>query len=130
MLRRRNIDATGMGEGDSKITFENCETIEAGGYTFKIETKERYWNGYNGKMENLPGFFMEGHVALTGCPEDAVLLEKFAAENKLVLDAHKKETTCEPPGYAELYHKAVVEDVREEYPTYLGEVPKRAKDFL
>jgi hypothetical protein len=130
MLFRRTINTTGIVEGENRTTFEKSETIGIAGYGFRIETKERYWRGYSGKMEDMPGFFMEGHVALTDCPKDATNLEMYAAENGVVLATYKKETTCEPDGYAKLYHRAVVGDVMEDYSKYLREIPLKIGNLL
>jgi len=131
MLTARKFVGEKLGDDKSKETFKKQDKIETKGYSFQVETEEHYWSGYeHGKMEDMPGYFMTNAVSLTGYHNSATDYEKIAAKNKLVLYKNKIETTHEPAGYAEIYHKALTDEVRSSCEEYLSRVPKEVKILL
>ena len=102
-------------------------------YTFRVYSIEEHWAGYpGGKMEDMPGNFLEQEVSIVGCAHPNHI-EAIAAENNLRLtNPHqlRKETTNEPEGYAKLKHDQLVGDVRNNSEKYIGMIKGAVKRFL
>jgi hypothetical protein len=131
MLIARKFLGGKLGNDQKRETFRKQDEVETKGYKFQLATEEYYWSGYeSGKMEDMPGHFMTNKISLTGYPDSATDYEKIAAKNKLALYKNKKETTFEPAEYAEIYHKALMGEIRSNPKEYLSRVPGKVRDLL
>jgi hypothetical protein len=103
-------------EKQDKILNSYKTKVEAGKYTLVVQTIERYWAGHDsGKMEDMPGTFLDTMVSLDGISGELSPLEALALELKVnLLEKSGKEITNEPKGYAELYHNQFVEKVKKD----------------
>jgi hypothetical protein len=120
----------GLKDDQTKKVLNKNEVVESDGYKFRIGTNEKYWAGHPHKMEDMAGFFMTTTVSLIEAPDSSTAYEKIAAENRLVLYKKEIETSSQFDNYAEQYHLAMVENVRDHSKEYLKRVPEKVKDHL
>ena len=116
-----------------EILFSEETEVSVRHYTFRVYSIETHWKGDScGKMEDMPGDFLNQEVSLIGC-ENPTSLEAIAAENNLRLTREhelKKETTSEPEGYAKLKHDQLVKDIRTNSERYIQRIRGAVKRFL
>ena len=112
----------GLKDDQTKKVLNKNEVVESDGYKFRIGTNEKYWAGHP--------FFMTTTVSLIEAPDSSTAYEKIAAENRLVLYKKEIETSSQFDNYAEQYHLAMVENVRDHSKEYLKRVPEKVKDHL
>ena len=112
------------------ILFSEKTEVPMRDYTFRVYSIEKHWAGDpGGKMEDMPGNFLEQEVSIVGCTHPNHI-EAIAAKNNLRLTQLHKETTNEPEGYAKLKHDQLVGDVRNNSEKYIRMIKGAVKRFL
>jgi hypothetical protein len=97
---------------DNNTLYDRTDSVTVGRHTFGVHTSEHHWKGGSGgKMEDIPGNFLEQTVQLNDC-ENPSVIEQLGVMHTVRLYHQRKETTNEPPGYADLKHKQLVEQVQ------------------
>ena len=115
------------------ILFSKETEVSVRDYIFRVYSIETHWAGDPpGKMEDMPGNFLEQTVSIIGCT-NPTHIEAIAAENNLRLPGFyplRKETTNEPRDYAKLKHEQLVEDVQNNPERYIRMIKRAVKEFL
>jgi len=115
------------------ILFNETTEVDVKDYTFRVYSIEKHWEGdLHGKMEDMPGNFLEQTVSIIGC-KNPTYVEAIAAEANLRLTGEnelKRETTNEPQGYAKLKHEQLVRQVRDHPEQYIRLIRGAVKKFL
>ena len=109
--------------------YYQTDSITVGRHTFRVHSIETHWAGDpQGKMEDMPGNFLEQTVILTDCKKPSPV-EQLGVKYQVVLYRQKKETTSEPRGYSKLKHDQLLELVQASPGDYTrniqGEVKKK-----
>ena len=109
-------------------SFDETERIRTGLYTLEVTTKSHYWKGVEGgKMEEMPGWFMDQKLSLLEIKADDPLHVLAREKLPIRLMGKHREITNEPIGYAGLYHNDFVEDVKDDPSEYISENILRRK---
>jgi len=115
---------------DNNVLYDKTDSVTVGRHTFGVHTDEHRWKGDPaGKMEDMPGNFLEQTVNLTAC-ENPSPIEQLGVQHKVLLYTLKRETTNEPRGYAELKHNQLVESVRASPEQYTKRIQSAVKAVL
>jgi hypothetical protein len=112
------------------VLYAKREAVKVGRHTFNVHTIETHWQGDpHGKMEDMPGNFLEQTVQLTAC-DNPDAIEQLGVQYLVVLDHQRKETTHEPRGYAELKHTQLVKRVQTSPEQYTRNIRRAVKEKL
>jgi hypothetical protein len=112
------------------ILYDKLDSIKVGRHTFKVHTNERHWQGDPaGKMEDMPGNFLEQIVKLNAC-ENPSPIEQLGVQYQVVLYKCKKETTSEPSSYAPLKHQQLLDLVQKSPMQYTRNIQRAVKEKL
>lgn len=116
---------------ESEIINSYESSIKTGKFTLTVRSVEKYWPGHDsGKMEDMPGTFLEVKLFIENVSKNPSPLEALAAQHHVVLHKTKKEITHEPKGYGEMSHNHFVEKVKKSPDYYLQNMKKAVKDIL
>ena len=105
--------------------------VESGRYKLLVKSTETYWSGEDsGKMEDMPGTFLETQISLLDISKPLSKLEALAVEMKVILHKGKREITDEPKGYAKLWHNHIVQKAEKDLTKYIQNIATLVKDKL
>ena len=121
-----------MADYEDKILHKFKSEVQAGKYLFSVEVIEKHWTGCaSGKMEDMPGNFLNAKVKLLNISGNLSPIEQLALNYKpVLLSDTRKEVTNEPKGYSELFHKDLVEKVQNDPKRYVSDLQKIVKKKL
>lgn len=110
--------------------FERTDPVKAGRYTFSVHSIETHWAGEgSGKMEDMPGDFLDQTVNLTACDNPSPI-EQLGVQHQVQLYHKRKEITGEFRRYSELKHEQLVDFVSTSPEQYAKNIRAAVKGKL
>jgi len=120
--------------GNEDIVKEYNSTVTVGSWKLGVKSIHTHWEGHDsGKMEDMPGDFLETRVLVKSISKEASPLspeESLAVKYRVVLSKIRKEITHEPKEYAKLWHYHIRNQVKEQPTLYLQNLKKAVKEAI